>query len=390
MKTLKQFNKKPVLAVLAISLVSSPVWAEWATVGLMTITNQMNQLIPQHAQDQANNINKTSQALSQNIDASTEALTAALKVAIKQKALASNQIVESNTRNTQTIASALQSLIQFNRMKDASWAYGANTGQGFKSCEVLAENQNTASAAKQTQINAADIATKTSQTGGKLVGSQEEVINERLTVHQKEFCTVSEAQAGICTLSKIPGGDTNAGLLFVPVEENSKASLARHYVRENILGVPDKALSSGAARTPAAQDYLVATNQKSAILAMPAYSLATIDAQNTRSFKDKDGKMVSANELMDQTIARYYGGAEAQNWQKSMAMQDPRGLLKESNIIGGVTVYLSFQNYKQSLREEALLSSLLLAKSIPVKQDLKSKYQSSTKVKLAQTMPLIQ
>ncbi len=44
-----------------------------------------------------------------------------------------------------------------------------------------------------------------------------------------------------------------------------------------------------------------------------------------------------------------------------MAMQDPRGLLKEANIINGVSVYLDLQTYKQSLREEGLLSALLFS-----------------------------
>jgi hypothetical protein len=71
----------------------------------------------------------------------------------------------------------------------------------------------------------------------------------------------------------------------------------------------------------------------------------------------------------------------------AMAMQDPRGLLKEANIINGVSVYLDLQTYKQSLREEGLLSALLLAKSQPIKDDVKTKYGQSVKVKLSQTMP---
>ncbi len=135
-------------------------------------------------------------------------------------------------------------------------------------------------------------------------------------------------------------------------------------MRENILGTPDKSLSNrNGTYSSWSQDYLQATNQKTALLAMPAYSLAVIDAQNTKSFKDIDGKMVSANDLIDQTIARYYGGPEAKKWQMAMAMQDPCGLLKEANIINGVSVYLDLQTYKQSLREEGLLSALLLAKS---------------------------
>lgn len=371
----------------ATLVISSPVFAEWATVGLGTIMGEMSTQIPKHASDQAKDIQKVSQSTRRKLDDSTENIVAALKVAVKQKAQAANQITDASTKNTQTIASGIQALLQSDTMKKAQFAYGANTGQGFKSCEVLAENTNMSSASGQVIDQAADMATQTSQVGGKLVGSQQEVINQRLNVHKAEFCTVAEAQAGQCTLSKLPGGDTNASLLFKSVAPNSKEALARHYVRENILGTPDKSLSNATARTPAGQDYLQATNQKTALLAMPAYSLAVIDAQNTKSFKDIDGKMVSANDLIDQTIARYYGGPEAKKWQMAMAMQDPRGLLKEANIINGVSVYLDLQTYKQSLREEGLLSALLLAKSQPIKDDVKTKYGQSVKVKLSQTMP---
>lgn len=384
----KQSKSKLIpVVILSTLVVSSPVFAEWATVGLMTITQQMSTQIPKHAADTVSNIQTTSTTLRTNLDLSTESIVSALKVAIKQKAQAANQITDANTKNTQSIASGIQALLQSENMKKSYLAFSGTTGQGFKSCEVVAENTNVAGANKDIIAQAAGIATQTSQVGGKLVGSQQDVINERLNVHKNEFCTVAEAQAGQCNLSNLPGGDTNASLLFTPVTPGSKEALARHYVRENILGTPDKSLSAAAARTPAGQDYLQATNQKSALLAMPAYSLAVIDAQNTKSFKDIDGKMVSANELIDQTVARYYGGSEAKKWQMAMAMQDPRGLLKEGNIINGVSVYLDLQSYKQSLREEGLLAALALAKAQPIKEDVKAKYGQSMKVKLAQTMP---
>lgn len=373
--------------IIAGVLLSTSVFAEWATVGLMTITQEMSTQIPAHSTKTVANINTTSATLKTNIDLTTDRLTEALKVAVKQRALTSNQIQDSNTRNTQTTATAIQGVLQSIKMKERFMAFSPETGQGFRSCEVLAENQNAAAANSSTERTASSMSTQTTQVGGKLVGSQTDIIKQRLEVHKKEFCTVSEAQAGQCDLSKLPGGDTNASLLFTPAAPGSKEALARHYVRENILGTPSKALTSSAARTPAGQDYLMATNQKSALLAMPAYSLAVIDAQNTQSFKDIDGKMVSANELIDKTVGRYYGGEDAKKWQTSMAIQDQRGLLKESNIISGVSAYLGLQTYKQSLREEALLSSLLLAKGRPVQQDVDKKFAHSSKAKLTQTMP---
>ena len=101
----------------ATLVISSPVFAEWATVGLGTIMSEMSSQIPKHASNQANDIQQVSQSTRRKLDDSTENIVAALKVAVKQKAQAANQITDATTKNTQTIASGIQALLQSDTMK---------------------------------------------------------------------------------------------------------------------------------------------------------------------------------------------------------------------------------------------------------------------------------
>ena len=107
------------------------------------------------------------------------------------------------------------------------------------------------------------------------------------------------------------------------------------------------------------------------MLAFPAYSLAIIEAQNLKQFADEKGDLKSANDILEKTVARYYGGQEALEWQKSMITQEPRGLLVEAARIEGLEVWMDQQSYEQSLRMEGLLATLVLATAEPFKQKTK-------------------
>ncbi|WP_228201060.1 hypothetical protein [Acinetobacter sp. FDAARGOS_559] len=81
------------------------------------------------------------------------------------------------------------------------------------------------------------------------------------------FCTQAEASLGLCTVSKLAGGDTNAALLFQPAKPNSLEAEARRTLRGNILGSPDVALNAVNGMTPRGQQYLFALNRKTALQA---------------------------------------------------------------------------------------------------------------------------
>jgi len=191
---------------------------------------------------------------------------------------------------------------------------------------------------------------------GKLAESVTETMNRRFNTHLEDFCTDAEAEAGMCGKSKLPGGDTNAAILFSPAAPGSLEDKAQLAYIQNILGTPAPKISKEAGQTPAGQDYLIKTAQSDALLSIPAYSLARIKAANTRT-----NSGLSPNELLEKRTNDYFGGKEALEWSKTLASQSPRGLMVETLKVGGLQTWLDYQSLQQSQRINVNLAALTIA-----------------------------
>jgi hypothetical protein len=197
-------------------------------------------------------------------------------------------------------------------------------------------------------------------------------MQERVARHRDKFCTPSEAAAGLCTVSTLPGGDTNAALLFEPADPGSLKVQARSAYIQHVLGEPDEAIAADAGESPAGEAFLVAKNKKDSLLSVPAYSLAMIDAANMRSEK-MAGK--SPNEILRLRVNQYFGGKEAEQWSGALARQQPRGLLVEAVKMSGLEVWIHHKQYEQNQRLEANLAALVLATGERMTASLEQQHQ---------------
>ena len=315
-------------------------------------------------------VNTMTTSMSTIIKQNTQEITKALSVTTKQEQVVGEEITDSLVRNAQSYMSAVQAIDQNNKTKEIAFKFGP-LGQGFKACTVVAQNKELAKTPQIVNQSGASMVSNTGNQPGSLSHDSTSDRNARIQEHREKFCTVTEAQTGVCKLSDLPGGDTNAALLFQSVYPDSKEAEARVAIRRNILGEKDLAIPVAGGRTPQGQEYLLALNHKASMLAFPAYSLAIIEAQNLKQFADEKGDLKSANDILEKTVARYYGGQEALEWQKSMVAQEPRGLLVEAARIEGLEVWMDQQSYEQSLRMEGLLATLVLATAEPFKQKTK-------------------
>ncbi|MCP0918098.1 hypothetical protein MUB04_16280 [Acinetobacter indicus] len=321
-------------------------------------------------------INTMTTSMSTIIRNNTNEITKAIGTATKQEQVVGEEITDSIVRTAQSYMSAVQAVDMNNKAKDAAFKFGV-LGQGYKACTVVAQNKDLAKTPQVVNQSGASIVANTGNQPGSLSSDSTSDRNARIQEHREKFCTITEAQTGVCKLSDLPGGDTNAALLFQSVYPDSKEAEARVAVRRNILGEKDLAIPVAGGRTPQGQEYLLALNHKASMLAFPAYSLAIIDAQNLKQFGDENGDLKSANDILEKTVARYYGGKEALEWQKSMVAQEPRGLLVEAARIEGLEVWMDQQSYEQGLRMEGLLATLVLATAEPFKQKTKEAEKSA-------------
>lgn len=301
-----------------------------------------------------------------NITYNMNSQMSAIKVATAQISQSSQNLAEVQTRASQKLATARQTIRLQDETLKVMRKYGPSSGQGFRACFVVQENKGLSQAQEHTAVIAA---TKEAETLSAISvkGDLNATIYNKLKLSEAEFCATGNPN---CKPSTMPGADVNGALLFVPANEGSKEQLARNMFRTNVLGVQLEGLKTQAQiQSPMGQKSYFESNRQSALLSPAAYSLAYIDAQNTRTI-DRDGKKYSANELIDETVSRYYGGASAKDWQASMITQEPRGLLVESARLGGLSVWLDNHMYQQNLRKEANLASILISSASPLSKEV--------------------
>lgn len=301
-----------------------------------------------------------------------EQIISAVAIATKQEALSANVVGDNNRATAEQLVNAIRAQRQNDAVAKAYLDFNAGTGQGFDPCGTVAKNKTMDLAFTNMAAKAKSAVSSFDAAAGKLVISTAQAMQVRLATHRSKFCTSSEANAGLCSLSTLPGGDTNAALLFEPTEEGSLASQARTAYIQHVMGAPDQALDKTAGGTPAGEAYMVQKNRKDALLSVPTYSLAMIDAANTRS-QEFGGK--SPNEVLKLRVNQYFGGTEAEQWSGNLARQTQRGLLVEAARMGGLEVWLHQKQYEQNQRLAANLAALVVASSGRLSGPLEYEYQ---------------
>lgn len=302
-----------------------------------------------------------------NINNNMNTMLGSIKVATAQNAQSAQALAEVQTQSSQKLATARQTIHMQDQLLKAMRKYGGNA-QGYKACVTVAENKGLDNANEQAKITAALKETET-LSATTLKANLNADTYDKLKIAETEFCAAGNPS---CSPSSLPGGNVNGSLLFVAAEDGSKEQLARNMFRQNVVGLNMQGLNSTAQiASPNGQSSYNQSNRASALLSPAAYSLAYIDAQNTKNI-ERDGQKYSANELIDKTVSKYYGGQESKEWQASMIAQEPRGLLVEAARLKGLSVWMSNHLYQQNLRKEANLAAILLSSATPLSEDVRS------------------
>lgn len=313
-------------------------------------------------------------SFSAQMQTSFEQIITAVAIATKQEALAAHIVTDGSRQAAEQLVNAYSAQRTSDQVAQAYLDYHAGTGQGYDPCGTLAKNKTLDAAFDNISTKAKTTIQKIDVSPGRLVASTPKAMQDRLKNHRDKFCTESEANAGLCSLSRLPGGDTNASLLFESAEEGSLESEARLAYIQHVLGEPDQALQKSAGSTPAGETYMVAKNRKDALLSIPAYSLAMIDSANTQSASLSNK---SPNDVLKIRVNQYFGGREAEAWSGALARQRPRGLIVEAAKMSGLEVWLSYKQYEQNQRIEANLAALVLSSAEKYTGSIETQYQKT-------------
>lgn len=342
--------------VLCAFILMLPVTA-WATLyGTGPAEAWTQQQLTTQATQVSGNIITFGETFASQMQNHFEQTISAIAVATKQESVAANLIANNNLKSSQQLVSAVAAQDKADAVAKAVINYSPTTGQGYKTCTVIQKNKTLDRAFESNHVAAQIYVTQLDNAPGKLAESVTDTMNRRFNTHLEDFCTDAEAEAGMCGKSKLPGGDTNAAILFSPAAPGSLEDKAQLAYIQNILGTPAPKISKEAGQTPAGQDYLIKTAQSDALLSIPAYSLARIKAANTRT-----NSGLSPNELLEKRTNDYFGGKEALEWSKTLASQSPRGLMVETLKVGGLQTWLEYQSLQQSQRINVNLAALTIA-----------------------------
>jgi hypothetical protein len=330
------------------------------------------QQITQMTTTLANDLAVFSSTFSANMAEKDEELASAIAIATKQEALAGGVVTDAVRESGNQLANAVHAQRESDALATTILDYNPSTGQGYQPCVVGAANRTLDAAfgglgaTAKTTVASLDVAP------GTMVTSTGSALAKRLADHRANFCSQAEADAGLCTVSALPGGDVNGALLFEATSPGSLQQQAQQDYLQHVLGAPDPIIPAAAGQAAAGQQYMLAKNTKDALLSIPAYSLSMVRAANTQS-PDMGNK--SPNEVLTLRVDQYFGGQEAQQWSNSLASQSERGLMVEAVKMSGLEVWLHHQQYQQNQRLELNLAALAIAAAEQAKVNVDVKYR---------------
>lgn len=357
--------------ILSIFTIIFPVSAFAALYGFGPAEEWTGQQLTQQAETISSNIITWGEEFAGEMQNHYEKMISAIAVATKQESIAANMIADTNLKTSKQLVNAIAAQEKANEISDIVSKYSPQTGQGYKTCLVIQKNKTLDRAFNDTHVAAQAYITKLDNAPGTLTESTIEAMNNRYKNHLANFCADAEADAGLCKKSKLPGGDTNASILFSPAKPGSLEEEAQLAYIQNVLGRPDSKINKSSGSSVAGQDYFFYKNRKDALVSIPAYSLAKLKAANT--INPEVG--YSPNQLLEKRVNDYFGGDEAAKWSKVLAVQDSRGLLVETLKIEGMQTWLDYLKLEQTQRINANLAALILISSDPQKNELGNIYK---------------
>jgi hypothetical protein len=188
-------------------------------------------------------------------------------------------------------------------------------------------------------------------------------ISQRAKEHRENFCTQDQAKAGMCSsASPLAGANINVATLFAPMMESDAAYKAKVSFVDNLAGLPDAPVPEAAAKTPAAQAYMLAKARKDAIMSPALASMKAVQLDYTGISDAHTGADIPISQRFDAEVGRYLGNnAEYDKWSAVLTAQNTRGLLVEMLKVKALDLAILEKQYRQYERMEANLAAIVAA-----------------------------
>lgn len=333
------------------------------------------------------------QQLALTIGQQTDAITAALKVLSQQKATTAMQVSKAIADNTKIEAAAEDAKDQAERKMKVLDEYGP-TGQGHKICEVQKQREKTVHKENKTRESVPDMTrTEVSARPGRYAdrGSQ---MATRLALHEKLYCTASQAASGLCAAEAPRAGKSlMASTMFEPASKGSDEYNDKSAFINNMVGLAHDPLLPEQVNTTMGQSYADNKRRVDSIKSTAITYLKGLQAQwsgtgaeSAEASKElnsseerqlgavgagnKTGSGVestnkapeeavnSLTQQLKKDVDRYFGGGkEYKEWSQTLVGLNERGVMKELLQVKALRLKLAADEFEQLSQQEAMLAA---------------------------------
>lgn len=350
----------------------------------------------------------------------TDAITAALTVLAKQKAMTATQVTKAYEENTKIEIAAREAAESAEKQKEILEEYGP-TGQGHDDCGVHVKRSEIIKQEKRAKIAVGEmVRTEITARPGRYANRAEQMAT-RLALHDQLYCTEDQAKSGLCTKAGPRAGKSlMASTMFEPGEYGSDNYEDKSAFINNIMGLADEPLTASQAKTIAGQSYADNKRRTDAIKStagtylksLQAYWSGTADdpahtqgqpAKNTQSearqlqdsknaggsssnpekaktadsAEQQSGKETNTSlaKRLKEDVDRYFGGGEEyKKWSQTLVGANERGVMREILQIKALRLKLAAQEFEELSQQEAMLAAY--ASAVLANSGLEGKIQA--------------
>jgi len=281
-------------------------------------------------------------------------IISAIKVATKQEAASSEKKILAMRSSAEGFATSYTSARSSAQVYDI---YNRYRSQGFDPCGNRTLTEALRNRELAVNVSAAQrVSTEIDAAPGRF-GSPVVALKNRVNEHKALFCTQAEVDAGVCgTVGAVPGGDSNAALLFTEAEPGDNVTKAKNALINNMFGLPDSPeVFSGKAAAPESSAALYDKHRRDALNSIAMFSFKTIQSEHEKDAAT--GKSLAG--LIRERVETYFGSTRSQQWAQSLAAQEQRGVLVDMVKMEGIALKMAERRVKQNMRIEANLAGLV-------------------------------
>jgi hypothetical protein len=346
---MSKFRKKGVAAGLGLAISASAAYASCGGTEAMVVleTETLVKIILDKMLDGASIVNQMSLL-------STNRTLSAMKVVVKQHSSSSEKKMLALRGAGEGLATVYSSQKSSEQVYDI---YNRYRSQGFDPCGTSAlTKQIKALEVKSGAAASQRIASEIDAAPGRFADPAA-VLQGRLQEHKQLFCTQQEKDAGVCSsVGALPGGDSNASLLFKDALPTAIETKAKNAFINNLFGLPPAPNAYvGKENTPEAQVAMSDRHRVDALNSVAMFSMKTI--QSDHEIDSTTGKSLAG--ALKERVGMYFGTPVSQKWAQSLAAQEQRGVLVDMVKMEGIALKLAQRRITQNARIEGNLAGLV-------------------------------